>query len=998
MADVNIQILNDSARAALAFAKRAELAGGSAAVVAVANDLLGANHIGAVAGIVANVTTVAGIAGNITTVVGMSANITTVAGMSANIVSVAGAVSAINTVAADLALGGSSLIGQAAAGLGSSALVNAALAGFVATSETIGIAPASDTAGPVGSLIFINTPSTYDSTIDAFTARVRTAGDGTARLIAAINAYGTNIIVILGSISLTGITGTGVVKTFRAGVDYNLLDANGQPIVFPAGTRFALGSVSGGAVFDTQVSIGAGFSVVANAGGYQTTQSAGGGQNWIGKFQVTLGRVKSVRAAIDAMAGVPISLPGEAMVTEYQGPDSLCFGAVGDQSNSFYYGNDLPFYSDGQMSGIQYCGAVAGDGLSIVWRGNQIVDWRRVTISVGDRLIAAFATPISGVKVGDKADFLPITGYLKSQNWTRQPGRYSTSSVAWNGAAFAPLNIQPAMRAILQRARKPRRISAASSRGSTVTMEQRFRGVTLPGNTTFTATTTNGSYSLTGITGTPVPGSPISGTGLTAAASPYIVSVSVSGNTALMSQPSTAGASVTGSISGTTLTVTAVANGALAVGQAISGSGITAGTTITALGTGTGGTGTYTVSASQTASSTAIVSSVVITVTQTGWAAASGSGWACNDGLTWTGGAVTTDWTRRYMFPVPINAQRRSFSVAIYIGDLTNVIGLCSDAQQADLVSTLGSYIHIDAPNNTFRAYQAGANVGLVPPDAGLSVVAPWTLAPTDWVIITTQSDRGKQTITFTNPKTGQSAQIVSRFASGFAGRPIHAGLFSGKPGVHFLSGNGGWKVDYARNITHVANRGPRVFWYSDSRRHIISDNWDYTTAARIEDQRGKGDMLNCSKAGQTALGLLPTLSQDFAALSPGPGDKVLIDLGVNPDNGGGTTAAQRYTSWATSIGYALNTFQQAGVAIEFITPTPYDGQTHVTYQITKMLANDLGYFPLIDLGRPMSQANDGVAWIVKNSADGLHDFEMTGAADSAAIFFAQRPEMNGDI
>jgi hypothetical protein len=63
---------------------------------------------------------------------------------------------------------------------------------------------------------------------------------------------------------------------------------------------------------------------------------------------------------------------------------------------------------------------------------------------------------------------------------------------------------------------------------------------------------------------------------------------------------------VTGSIATTTLTVTAVTSGFLGVGHVISGTGITAGTTITALGTGTGGTGTYTVSVSQTASSTTV--------------------------------------------------------------------------------------------------------------------------------------------------------------------------------------------------------------------------------------------------------------------------------------------------------------------------------------------------------------------------------------------------------
>lgn len=64
---------------------------------------------------------------------------------------------------------------------------------------------------------------------------------------------------------------------------------------------------------------------------------------------------------------------------------------------------------------------------------------------------------------------------------------------------------------------------------------------------------------------------------------------------------------VTGSISSTTLTVTAVAAGALKPGQIISGTGVTAGTYILAQLTGTtGGTGTYTVSASQTVSSTTI--------------------------------------------------------------------------------------------------------------------------------------------------------------------------------------------------------------------------------------------------------------------------------------------------------------------------------------------------------------------------------------------------------
>ncbi len=63
---------------------------------------------------------------------------------------------------------------------------------------------------------------------------------------------------------------------------------------------------------------------------------------------------------------------------------------------------------------------------------------------------------------------------------------------------------------------------------------------------------------------------------------------------------------VTGAIAGTTLTVSAVTSGTLRIGQTIDGTGVTDGTIIKAFGTGSGGVGTYTVSASQTVSSTTI--------------------------------------------------------------------------------------------------------------------------------------------------------------------------------------------------------------------------------------------------------------------------------------------------------------------------------------------------------------------------------------------------------
>ena len=88
----------------------------------------------------------------------------------------------------------------------------------------------------------------------------------------------------------------------------------------------------------------------------------------------------------------------------------------------------------------------------------------------------------------------------------------------------------------------------------------------------------------------------------------------------------TSSVSFTGSFSGTTLTVSAVASGTLAVGQLIVGTGVAASppgsnaTYITALGTGSGGVGTYTVGVSQTLTSRALTA-----YSGTGWGSAASS-------------------------------------------------------------------------------------------------------------------------------------------------------------------------------------------------------------------------------------------------------------------------------------------------------------------------------------------------------------------------------------
>ncbi|CAB4133990.1 hypothetical protein UFOVP267_7 [uncultured Caudovirales phage] len=104
----------------------------------------------------------------------------------------------------------------------------------------------------------------------------------------------------------------------------------------------------------------------------------------------------------------------------------------------------------------------------------------------------------------------------------------------------------------------------------------------------------------------------------------------------------------TGSTSGTTLTVSAITNGALAVGQVLFGIGVTQETVITALGSGSGGVGTYTINLSQTiaseqmnsATAGAIVTGSIATTTLTVTAVTSGT---LALGMTIQGAGVTAN-------------------------------------------------------------------------------------------------------------------------------------------------------------------------------------------------------------------------------------------------------------------------------------------------------------------------------------------------------------------
>ena len=201
------------------------------------------------------------------------------------------------------------------------------------------------------------------------------------------------------------------------------------------------------------------------------------------------------------------------------------------------------------------------------------------------------------------------------------------------------------------------------------------------------------------------------------------------------------GPSFTGTISGTTLTVTIVNNNIpLTVGMVIAGSGVTAGTTITAFGANTvGGLGTYTVSASQTvASATAMTATPQIgspifvygsldVAYADGWWVVNASSGSTFTYITSTAPAASLyDSTKLYIFPgsfftgaaIPAatNAISLSGTIAtvtttndhgLRVGDSIFIIGTTGATGQLN-----GSWIIATTPTNnsfTFACTATGA-------------------------------------------------------------------------------------------------------------------------------------------------------------------------------------------------------------------------------------------------------------------------------------------------
>jgi hypothetical protein len=209
-------------------------------------------------------------------------------------------------------------------------------------------------------------------------------------------------------------------------------------------------------------------------------------------------------------------------------------------------------------------------------------------------------------------------------------------------------------------------------------------------------------------------------------------------------------ASFTGSISGATLTVAAVASGTLAVGQYVQGAA--PGTVISALGTGTGGTGTYTVSVSQTVASSTLTTGTAALLGVNATAAALPSvygGSSMPSGFTASAlvSVVPTNSSSQFQTFTQIDRRITRSEASVYSTTTTSTSqGTTSlsiaAAVPKNAVSVSGNLkitvnsnapvmsISSDAAGSGAQIYDvfAAANVGLVTPFPSLDLFTPQTM------------------------------------------------------------------------------------------------------------------------------------------------------------------------------------------------------------------------------------------------------------------------------
>ena len=209
----------------------------------------------------------------------------------------------------------------------------------------------------------------------------------------------------------------------------------------------------------------------------------------------------------------------------------------------------------------------------------------------------------------------------------------------------------------------------------------------------------------------------------------------------------------TGSISGTTLTVSAVASGSISVGTTIIGAGIPTNVIITALGTGSGGTGTYTVSSSLSISSETMYAQQFSILPSSDGAFTGGGVVDVNDNYF----IYTRPGTQQFAISDVLSPITQPLSFASKFTSPDNLVSLIADNGQVYLLGEKSSEVWVD--QGTFPvAYQR------VPGSSNQQgIIAPFSVARVgNFFCYVSQNIRGQNQIVLMN---GYIPQRVSTHA-----------------------------------------------------------------------------------------------------------------------------------------------------------------------------------------------------------------------------------------
>lgn len=401
-----------------------------------------------------------------------------------------------------------------------------------------------------------------------------------------------------------------------------------------------------------------------------------------------------------------------------------------------------------------------------------------------------------------------------------------------------------------------------------------------------------------------------------------------------------AGPSFTGSISGTTLNVSAFASGApLAIGQTVFGSGVTGGTTITGLGTGTGGTGTYTVGTSQTVSSEAM-----------GAASATQFAPGFSSSITLAGTYGSINNIDLYFDATPqldcaLAGQVLSFNPVVpagvqqvvIIGGQTRTIGVPADASVTDAKVATGAKLYnrlFDVISARDPAFGAKCD-GVTDDSAACQLIARAVPAGVTWEVFVPAS------MVVNSAVTAGAGKIAWRFAQGalFLGTgslPFHASsmTFISTPNVgrrssvwHGTQSNPTTEGVYATSYMQRVDQSVTVddpahlifLQYNALKRLAGGTGWLTTNYNYLEDASTSGAAQSVSVSGSAhATGNASVWGLYGEAVSHNSAS-TLTGLEVDAQNYSGVNYAYNDTHpiqlpfscgiWAASVGNAKNSF-----------------------------------------------------------------------------------------